>query len=48
MVVYYQQAQLLFMGILTVALGNFLLGSVIGPISEDEYAKGFVGYDRKQ
>lgn len=35
------------MGILLVALGNFVLGSFIGPIGLEEHAKGFVGYDCK-
>ncbi|KAI9550869.1 hypothetical protein GHT06_000210 [Daphnia sinensis] len=38
------KAQLLFMGILVVALANFVVGSIIGPSSMDELAKGFVGY----
>ena len=36
------------MGILVVALGNFLIGSFIGPVNIDEYAKGFVGYNCKK
>jgi len=41
------QAQLLFMGILIVALANFIVGSILGPIEVDELSKGFVGYNRK-
>lgn len=32
------------MGILVVALVNFLVGSILGPASTEELAKGFVGY----
>ena len=39
------KAQLLLMGILVVSLGNFLVGSFMGPTSDDEIAKGFVGFD---
>jgi hypothetical protein len=41
------QAQLLFMGILIVALANFIVGSIMGPTSDDELSKGFIGYNRK-
>ncbi|XP_046634308.1 bumetanide-sensitive sodium-(potassium)-chloride cotransporter-like [Daphnia pulicaria] len=39
------KAQLLFMGILMVALANFILGSFLGPSDIDKFSKGFVGYD---
>ncbi|EFX74296.1 hypothetical protein DAPPUDRAFT_252082 [Daphnia pulex] len=39
------KAQLLFMGILIVALANFIVGSALGPTSVDELSKGFVGYN---
>ncbi len=35
------------MGILTVALGNFILGSFMGPSDIEEYSKGFIGYNCK-
>ena len=35
------------MGILIVALANFIVGSILGPIEVDELSKGFVGYNRK-
>jgi solute carrier family 12 sodium/potassium/chloride transporter 2 len=41
------QAQLLFMGILIVALANFIVGSIMGPTTDDELSKGFIGYNRK-
>ncbi|XP_046440487.1 bumetanide-sensitive sodium-(potassium)-chloride cotransporter-like [Daphnia pulex] len=39
------KAQLLFMGILIIALANFIVGSGLGPTSVDELSKGFVGYN---
>lgn len=39
------KAQLLFMGILMVALANFIFGSFIGPTDADKFSKGFIGYD---
>jgi hypothetical protein len=42
------KAQLLFMGILIIALANFIVGSALGPTSVDELSKGFVGYNRKR
>jgi solute carrier family 12 sodium/potassium/chloride transporter 2 len=42
-----QQAQLLFMGILVVALANFIFGSFLGPSDIDKLSKGFVGYNCK-
>ena len=41
------KAQLLLMAILAISLGNFLVGSLIGPASDDEVAKGFVGFSGK-
>ena len=35
---------MLFMGILTVALTNFIVGSIIGPADIEEVSKGFFGY----
>jgi solute carrier family 12 sodium/potassium/chloride transporter 2 len=35
------------MGILMVALANFILGSFLGPSDIDKFSKGFVGYDCK-
>uniref|UniRef100_A0A0P4YBZ5 Bumetanide-sensitive na-k-cl cotransport protein n=1 Tax=Daphnia magna TaxID=35525 RepID=A0A0P4YBZ5_9CRUS len=39
------KAQLLFFGILLVALTNFITGSILGPSGIDEVSKGFVGYN---
>ena len=40
------KAQLLLMGILVVSLGNFFVGSFIGPQSDlDQISKGFIGYN---
>nr|CAH0110929.1 unnamed protein product [Daphnia galeata] len=39
------KAQLLFMGILIVALANFIVGSILGPSGVDELSKGMVGYN---
>ncbi|XP_046634387.1 bumetanide-sensitive sodium-(potassium)-chloride cotransporter-like isoform X2 [Daphnia pulicaria] len=39
------KAQLLFMGILIVALANFIVGSIMGPTTDDELSKGFIGYN---
>lgn len=41
------QAQLVLMGILIVALANFIVGSFIGPTGVEDIAKGFVGYNCK-
>jgi solute carrier family 12 sodium/potassium/chloride transporter 2 len=35
------------MGILVVALANFILGSFIGPSDIEKFSKGFVGYNCK-
>lgn len=35
------------MAILVVSLGNFIVGSIMGPSDIDEVAKGFVGYNCK-
>jgi solute carrier family 12 sodium/potassium/chloride transporter 2 len=35
------------MGILIVALANFIVGSIMGPTSDDELSKGFIGYNSK-
>jgi hypothetical protein len=36
------------MGILIVALANFIVGSILGPSGADELSKGFFGYNRKE
>jgi hypothetical protein len=36
------------MGILIVALANFIVGSILGPSGVDELSKGMVGYNRKE
>lgn len=41
------KAQIVLLIILLAAIVDFLLGSVIGPKSELERAKGFVGFDSK-
>lgn len=38
---------MLFMGILIVALTNFIVGSIIGPADIEELSKGFFGYNSK-
>ena len=35
------------MVILVVSLGNFIVGSIIGPTDAEEIAKGFVGFNCK-
>lgn len=42
------QAQVGLLFILVVAILDFLLGTFIGPKSDEERAKGFVGYDSKE
>lgn len=42
------QAQLGLLVILLVAIGDFLIGSFIGPKSEVEKAEGFIGYNCKR
>lgn len=39
------QAQVVLLIILLAAIADFLIGSVIGPKSDTEYARGFVGYN---
>lgn len=41
------QAQVGLLVILVVAIIDFMLGTFIGPKSDEEKAKGFVGYDSK-
>ncbi len=36
------------MGILIVALANFIVGSILGPSGVDELSKGMVGYNCKE
>ncbi len=43
---FYFQTQIILLFILVVALGNFVVGSIMGPSdSGDERSKGFLGYD---
>ena len=44
---FYFQSQVFLLVILVVALGNFLVGSIIGPTDSSESSKGFIGYDCK-
>ncbi|XP_053954948.1 bumetanide-sensitive sodium-(potassium)-chloride cotransporter isoform X1 [Anastrepha ludens] len=39
------KAQIGLLIILLVAIGDFIIGSIIGPKSEEEKAKGFIGYN---
>jgi solute carrier family 12 (sodium/potassium/chloride transporter), member 2 len=41
------QTQVVLLFILMVALANFVVGSIMGPKSDLEKARGFVGYKRK-
>lgn len=41
----YIQAQIVLLFILLLAIVDFFLGSLIGPKSPIEYAKGFIGYN---
>ena len=41
------KAQLGLMAILVVSLGNFIVGSILGPTDAEEVAKGFVGFNCK-
>lgn len=34
--------------VMLAALSNFLAGSIMGPASDEEEVKGFVGYNGKQ
>lgn len=42
------KAQIVLLVILLAAIADFLIGTLIGPKSELERAKGFVGYNGKQ
>jgi hypothetical protein len=33
------------MAILVVSLANFIIGSIMGPVDDDEISKGFLGYN---
>ena len=33
--------------ILLAAMADFVIGSFIGPMSDEEYSRGFVGYNGK-
>ena len=44
--VVYLQAQIVLLGILVIAIVNFLVGTLI-PATEDKKAKGFYGYRGK-
>lgn len=39
------KAQVVLLFILLIAIGDFIIGTLIGPKSELERAKGFLGYD---
>ncbi len=41
------KAQIGLLVILLVAIGDYIIGSFIGPKSDDDIAKGFVGYNCK-
>ncbi|XP_024870405.1 bumetanide-sensitive sodium-(potassium)-chloride cotransporter [Temnothorax curvispinosus] len=41
------KAQILLLIILLVAIGDFIIGTFVGPKSETERAKGFIGYNAK-
>lgn len=41
------KAQVVLLIILLVAIGDFILGTIIGPKSDLEMAKGFLGYNSK-
>lgn len=42
------KAQVVLLIILLVAIGDFILGTIIGPKSDLEMAKGFLGYNSKK
>lgn len=42
------KAQVVLLVILLVAIGDFILGTIIGPKSDLEMAKGFLGYNSKK
>lgn len=44
---FFQQAQIVLLIILLAAIADFLIGTLIGPKSDLEMAKGFVGYNSK-
>lgn len=39
------KAQIGLLIILLIALGDFIIGTFIGPKNNEEYAKGFIGYN---
>lgn len=39
------QAQVILLVILLAAIADFLFGTLIGPKSDSEYVKGFIGYN---
>lgn len=41
------KAQIVLLIILLAAIVDFLIGSVVGPKSDVEFAQGFVGYNRE-
>ncbi|KAK5650631.1 hypothetical protein RI129_001660 [Pyrocoelia pectoralis] len=41
------KAQLVLLAILLISMLDFLIGSIIGPLNDENKAKGFVGYDIK-
>lgn len=43
----FQQAQLVLLVILLAAITDFFLGTFVGPKSDIEFARGFVGYNSK-
>ena len=43
---YYLQAQLILLGVLLIAMANFLIGTFIPP-TEVKFSKGYVGYRGK-
>ena len=42
-----RQAQVGLLIILLAAMADFVIGSFIGPMSDEEYSRGFVGYNGK-
>lgn len=42
------KAQIGLLIILLLAIADFLIGTFIGPKNDEERAKGFIGYDRKE
>ena len=41
------QAQIGLLVILLIAIADFMIGTIIGPKSEEERAQGFLGYNGK-